>query len=101
MDHYESGAKITLTTSEERKKRVIDLYNNQRKKTREIAKIERMSICDISIILKEEESKRLKYKIIIYVVLVSYCILDDTFLDERIFFLTVLFNSTCENKSRK
>jgi hypothetical protein len=80
MDHLESGAKITWTISEERKKRVIDLYYNQRKTTREIAKIERMSIRDISIILKEEESKRQKYKIIIiYVVLVSYCILDDTF----------------------
>jgi hypothetical protein len=79
MDHLESGAKITLTISEE-KKTVIDLYYNQRKTTREIAKIERMSIRDISIILKEEESKRQKYKIIIiYVVLVSYCILDDTF----------------------
>lgn len=80
MDHLESGAKITWIISEERKKRVIDLYYNQRKTTREIAKIERMSIRDISIILKEEESKRQKYKIIIiYVVLVSYCILDDTF----------------------
>jgi predicted HTH domain antitoxin len=62
-----------------KKKTVIDLYYNQRKTTREIAKIERMSIRDISIILKEEESKRQKYKIIIYVVLVSYCILDNTF----------------------
>jgi hypothetical protein len=51
-----------LTISEERKKRVIDLYYNEGKTTREIAKIERMSIRDISIILKEEESKRQKYK---------------------------------------
>jgi hypothetical protein len=36
-----------LTISEERKKRVIDLYYNQGKTTREIAKIERMSIRDI------------------------------------------------------
>jgi transposase len=54
--------KNTLTISEERKKRVIDLYYNQGKTTREIAKIERMSIRDISSILKEEESRRQKYK---------------------------------------
>jgi hypothetical protein len=51
-----------LTISEERKKCVIDLYYNQGKTTREIAKIERMSIRDISAILKKEESKRQKYK---------------------------------------
>jgi transposase len=51
-----------LTISEERKKRVIDLYYNQGKTTRGIAKIERMSIRDISAILKEEESRRQKYK---------------------------------------
>ena len=51
-----------MTISEERKKRVIELYYNQGKTTREIAKMERMSICDISTILKEEESKRQKYK---------------------------------------
>jgi predicted HTH domain antitoxin len=51
-----------LTISEERKKRVIDLYYNQGKTMREIAEIERMSIRDISIILKEEELKRQKYK---------------------------------------
>jgi transposase len=51
-----------LTVSEERKKRAIDLYYNQGKTTREIAKIETMSIRDISAILKEEESKRQKYK---------------------------------------
>ncbi len=51
-----------MTISEERKKRVIDLYYNQGKTTREIAEIERMSIRDISVILKEEESKRQKYK---------------------------------------
>ena len=44
-----------MSISEERKKRVIDLYHNQRKTTREIAEIERMSIRDISAILKEEE----------------------------------------------
>jgi DNA-directed RNA polymerase specialized sigma subunit len=47
-----------LTINEERKKRVIDLYYNQGKTMREIAKIERMSIRDISNILKEEEARR-------------------------------------------
>ena len=51
-----------MTISEERKRRVIDLYYNEGKTTREIAEIERMSIRDISAILKEEESKRQKYK---------------------------------------
>jgi transposase len=51
-----------LTISEERKKRVIDLYYNQGKTMREIAKIERMSIHDISNILKEEEARRQKYR---------------------------------------
>jgi hypothetical protein len=51
-----------LTISEERKKRVIDLYYNQGKTTREIAKIERMSIRDISAIIREEEARRQKYK---------------------------------------
>jgi hypothetical protein len=58
----ECRAKITLTISQERKKWVIDLYYNQGKTTREIAKIERMSIRNISIISKEEEFKRRKYK---------------------------------------
>ncbi len=51
-----------MTISEERKKRVIDLYYNQGKTTREIAKIERMSIRDISAIIKEEEARRQKYR---------------------------------------
>jgi DNA-binding CsgD family transcriptional regulator len=51
-----------LTISEERKRRVIDLYYNQGRTTREIAKIERMSIRDISAILKEEEARRQKHK---------------------------------------
>ena len=51
-----------MTISEERKKRVIDLYYNQGKTTREIARIERMSIRDISPILREEESKRQRHK---------------------------------------
>jgi DNA-directed RNA polymerase specialized sigma subunit len=41
MNYLECRAKITLTISEERKKRVIDLYYNQGKTTHEIAKIER------------------------------------------------------------
>ena len=52
-----------MTISEERKKWVIDLYYNQGKTTREIAKIERMSIRDISNILKEEEARRQKDKL--------------------------------------
>ena len=51
-----------MTISEERKNRVIDLYYNQRKTTREIAKIERVSIRDISAIRKEEEARQQKYK---------------------------------------
>ena len=51
-----------MTISEERKRRVIDLYYNQGKTTHEIAEIERMSIRDISAILKEEEARRQKYK---------------------------------------
>ncbi len=51
-----------MTISEERKKRVIDLYYNQGKTMREIAKIERMSIRDISAIIKEEEARRQKHK---------------------------------------
>jgi transposase len=51
-----------LTISEERKRRVIDLYYNQGKTTREIAEIERMSLRDIHTIIKEEEARRQKYK---------------------------------------
>jgi predicted HTH domain antitoxin len=46
---------------EERKKWVMDLYFNQHKTYVEIAKIARMSIRDISDILKEEESKQQNY----------------------------------------
>ncbi len=62
MNHLRCRAKITVTISEERKKRVIDLYYNQGKTTREIAKIERMSIRDISSILKEEEARLQRHK---------------------------------------
>jgi transposase len=61
MNHLNCRAKITYD-HQRRKKRVIDLYYNQGKATREIAKIERMSIRDISTILKEEEARRQKYK---------------------------------------
>ena len=51
-----------MSITEQRKKHIIDLYYNQGKTTRDIAKIERVSIRDISSILKEEESKQEKYK---------------------------------------
>ena len=51
-----------MPISEERRKRVRELYFNDGRTTREIAKTERMSIRDISSILKEEESKQQKYK---------------------------------------
>jgi hypothetical protein len=63
MDHLNYRAKITWQSQKkERKKQVIDLYYNQGKTTREIAKIERKSIRDISAIIKEEEARRQKYK---------------------------------------
>ena len=51
-----------MVITEEKKKWVTDLYYNQGKTTREIAEIARMSIRDISAILKEEESSRAKHK---------------------------------------
>src|SRR5215213_4737984 len=51
-----------MQISEERKKRVIDLYFNQHKSYAEIAKIEKMSPRDIHAIIKEEEARRQKYK---------------------------------------
>jgi hypothetical protein len=51
-----------VTINQERKKRVIDLYYNQGKTTREIAKIERISIRNISSTLKEEDLKRQRHK---------------------------------------
>ena len=62
MHYLRCRAKITLTISEERKRRVIDPYYNRGKTTREIAEIERMSIRDISAIIKEEEARRQKHK---------------------------------------
>jgi hypothetical protein len=51
-----------MRITEQRKKRIIDLYHNQEKTTREIAEIERISLHDISAILKEEEARRQKNK---------------------------------------
>ena len=47
-----------MTISEERKARVKDLYFNEKMTTRDIAKIERISLRDISDILEEEDVKR-------------------------------------------
>jgi hypothetical protein len=47
-----------VTISEERKARVKDLYFNEKMTTRDIAKIERISLRDISDILEEEDVKR-------------------------------------------
>ena len=51
-----------MRITEQRKKRVIDLYHNQEKTTCEIAEIERILLHDISAILKEEEARRQKNK---------------------------------------
>src|ERR671921_835235 len=51
-----------MTIREDRKVHIIDLYYNQGKTTREIAKKVRASIRDISSVLKEEESKRENYR---------------------------------------
>ena len=61
MNYLRCRAKI-LTFGEERKKQINELYYNQGKTTREIAKVERMSIRDISVILKEEEARWQKNK---------------------------------------
>lgn len=59
LNHY-SIQKVKIAITEEKKKWITDLYYNQGKTTREIAEIERMSIRDISAILKEEELKQQK-----------------------------------------
>jgi hypothetical protein len=51
-----------MPINEKRRKRARELYFNYGRTTHEIAKTERMSIRDISSILKEEESKQQKYK---------------------------------------
>jgi hypothetical protein len=50
-----------MRITEQRKKRIID-HCNQGKTTREIAKIERISLHDICAIRKEEEARQQKYK---------------------------------------
>jgi predicted DNA-binding protein YlxM (UPF0122 family) len=51
-----------LQITEERRKRVIDLYFNQHKSYAEIAQIERISPRDIHAIIKEEQARRQKDK---------------------------------------
>jgi predicted transcriptional regulator len=51
-----------LQITEERKKRVIDLYFNQHKTYAEIAQIEHISPRDIHAIIKEEIARRQKHK---------------------------------------
>jgi predicted HTH domain antitoxin len=51
-----------LQITEDRRKRVIDLYFNQNKTYAEIAQIEKMSPRDIHAIVKEEESRRQNYQ---------------------------------------
>ena len=51
-----------MQITEERKKRVIDLYFNQHKSYAEIAQIEKMSPRDIHTIIKEEQTRRQKHK---------------------------------------
>jgi hypothetical protein len=51
-----------LQITEDRKKRVIDLYLNQHKTYAEIVETERISPRDIHIIIKEEQARRQKYK---------------------------------------
>jgi hypothetical protein len=53
---------IHLQITEDRRKRVIDLYFNQHKTYAEIAQIERISTRDIHPIIKEEQCRRQKYK---------------------------------------
>jgi hypothetical protein len=51
-----------LQITEDRKKRVIDLYFNQHKSYADIAQIERISPRDIYAIIKEEEARRQRLK---------------------------------------
>jgi hypothetical protein len=51
-----------VQNTQERKKRVIDLYSNQHKTYAEIAQIERISPRDIHAIIKEEKARRQKDK---------------------------------------
>jgi DNA-binding CsgD family transcriptional regulator len=51
-----------MQITEDRKKRIIDLYFNQHKSYAEIAEIEHISPRDIHAIIKEEQARRQKYK---------------------------------------
>ncbi len=51
-----------MKITEDRKRRVIDLYFNQHKSYAEIAEIEHISPRDIRGIIKEEEARRQKHK---------------------------------------
>jgi predicted transcriptional regulator YheO len=51
-----------MQLTDERKKRVIDLYFNQHKTYAEITQIERISPRDIHAIIKEEEDRRQQYR---------------------------------------
>ena len=51
-----------MQITEDRRKRVIDLYFNQHKTYAEIAQIEHISPRDIHAIIKEEEARRLQHK---------------------------------------
>ena len=51
-----------MQISEERRKRVIDLYFNQHKSYAEIAQIEHISPRDIHAIIEEEQARRQKHK---------------------------------------
>ena len=51
-----------MQVTEDRKKRVIDLYFNRHKTYAEIAEIEHVSPRDIHAIIKEEETRRQNYK---------------------------------------
>ncbi|HKG70677.1 MAG TPA: hypothetical protein VKA87_02205 [Nitrososphaeraceae archaeon] len=51
-----------MQITEDRRKRVIDLYFNQHKTYAEIAQIEKMSPRDIQAIIKEEEARQQKDK---------------------------------------
>lgn len=51
-----------MQVTEDRRKRVIDLYFNQHKTYAEIAEIERILPRDIHAIIKEQEARRQKYE---------------------------------------
>jgi hypothetical protein len=61
--NIEQKRKISATTRQERERAVLDLYHNQRKTIRDIAKEARMSFRDIGAILnKADEAQKRKEK---------------------------------------